>query len=141
MAICAICGTAFRAKRPDARMCSPRCRKAASRLAAAGQNGDVTDLPADHTSLAVTAAPAPAVVSGDPNVIDLARLAGDTIADRRWRIMREGGDFALQCEAPVPGGWNDVARERTMLALRRFAAWLGLKVEPVMIDAPLREAA
>jgi hypothetical protein len=58
-------------------------------------------------------------------VIDLGPLAGDTIPDRRWRIVVEHGGHVLQCDALVPGGWQ------------AFAAWLGLTIAPVAVSAQL----
>jgi hypothetical protein len=67
------------------------------------------------------------------------RLSGDTIPDRRWRIVPDAGRYTLQCEALVPGGWMNVHREPTIPALRRFAAWCGLTIGPVEVAAELQE--
>jgi hypothetical protein len=81
------------------------------------------------------AAPVPAareaVALGD--VTELGRLPGDTVPDRRWRILAEPGGFTLQCDALVPGGWMNVHRDPTIPGLRRFGAWLGLSIGPVEV--------
>ena len=121
MPICVICGVTFKAKRADARSCSPRCRKAASRRGGGGQDGDVTDKATDSTSY-------PSRVSlrlparraqGDP------RLGGepftfpeDTIDGRRWRVA----DGWLECEAM--GGWKRVFEVADSTDLARRLAWL-----------------
>jgi hypothetical protein len=137
VAVCQLCGRTFKAKRADARLCSARCRKAASRSPGACQDGHVTDNATDGASAPVTLAVEPAARETEAacNVIELGRLPGDTIGDRRWRIAVEAGSFTLQCEAMVPGGWMSVTREPTLAALRRFAAWCGLTIGPVEVAA------
>jgi hypothetical protein len=136
--ICTNCGSTFKAKRADARLCSARCRKAASRCGGGAQNGRVTDNPADGALLPVPASPAPAppTTASAGDVIELGRLAGDTVADRRWRVLVEAGGHTLQCEAMTPGGWLSVTREPTMQGLRRFAVWCGLTIEAEIEIAP-----
>ena len=69
-------------------------------------------------------------------MIDLGRLAGDTIGDRRWRILVEDGGYTLQCEAMIPGGWMSITREPTLLDVRWFGAWCGMTIEAEIETAP-----
>jgi hypothetical protein len=84
-ATCATCGLPFRAKRPDARFCSGRCRVAAHR---AGHNKPaveaVTDNPARMYPEADVTAPAqPAATSaGQETALGPSALHGDTVASR-----------------------------------------------------------
>jgi hypothetical protein len=134
MVTCSRCGMPFRAKRATARYCSPTCRWRAfqARDAAPGDAPTLRGLGLPALSVGNGPEPAPATA---PGVIELGRLDGDTIPDRRWRIVAAAGAFTLQCDALVPGGWMNVAAEPTMLAVRRFAAWLALTIEPVAIGA------
>jgi hypothetical protein len=68
-------------------------------------------------------------------VIDLGRLSGDTIADRRWRIVPDAGPTPYNGRRWVPGGWMNVHREPTISALRRFGLWLGLTIDPSVVPA------
>jgi hypothetical protein len=117
MPVCAICEVTFRAKRADARLCSPRCRKAASRRGEGGQEGDVTDNLMDDASDTCRASTRPqsgkSRTSGGPFT-----FCEDTIDGRRWRVV----DGWLECEAM--GGWKRVFEIADSTDLARRLAWL-----------------
>jgi hypothetical protein len=117
MAICVICETTFKAKRPDARCCSPRCRKAASRRGGGGQDSDVTDNPMDGASDTCDASTRLQSVhsrmSGEPFI-----FKEDTVPGRRWRVA----DGWLECD--VMGGWKRVFEVADSTDLARSLVWL-----------------
>lgn len=122
-------GRSFRPKRQDARTCCPRCRKAVFRQQIAAPDSVVTHPGYPTTSpgpVTLNRADPPDAVLADENVIPLGPLHGDTISDRRWRIVRAADALTLECEAMVAGGWKAVATKPIMLELRRFDTWLGL---------------
>lgn len=117
MPVCAICGVTFKVKRADARSCSARCRKAASRRAEGGQGGDVTDNLIDHASDSCHASMRPQ--SGQSRMSgESFTFSEDTIAGRRGRVV----DRWLECEAM--GGWKRVLEIADSTDLARRLAWL-----------------
>jgi hypothetical protein len=74
-------------------------------------------------SVSVPDVPAP---SAAPGVIDLGRLSGDTIADRRWRIVPDAGPYTLQCDALGAGRLDErpSRADDSSAAPVRLVAWL-----------------
>lgn len=127
MTTCPVCDGSMQGRRPSARYCSAACKQKAWRRSAGcpGADQDARVTPGRHDRASVTVTPSEAAQAG---VIELGRVSGDTIDERRWRVVN-GDGYRLEVEAMVSGRWKAVLEAADLPAIVRRAGWLGLRFE------------